>query len=106
MKFTVAAVVVKRNKAKEIMTQDSPPDRPYPLGALRPGQGGYISAIEAPEATVLRLLEMGLIEDAYIEVVHEAPFSSDPIAVRVRGGLLGLRRQEADCILVRKVTRP
>ena len=66
------------------------------------GQGGYICRIDGPEATVRRLLEMGMIEEAYVEIVHEAPFGGDPVAVRVRGGLLALRRQEATCVTVRK----
>jgi len=82
--------------------KDFLPDRPFHLSELKPGQAAYISRIEAPNDTTLRLLEMGLIEDAYVEVMHEAPFGRDPIAVRVRGCLLGLRRQEAAYILVRK----
>jgi len=45
---------------------------------------------------------MGMVEEAYVEIVHEAPFGRDPVAVRVRGGLLALRRQEAACVTIRK----
>ncbi len=75
------------------------------LGKLNPGQGGWVARIEGPEVMVRRLMEMGLVEDAYVEVVHEAPFGKDPLAVRVRGGLLALRRQEAAHITLRKVKR-
>ena len=78
------------------------PDRPLLLGELRKGQGGFICSIAGPEATIRRLLEMGMVEEAYVEIVHEAPFGGDPVAVRVRGGLLALRRQEASCVTVRK----
>jgi len=78
------------------------PDVPLCLGDLRRGQGGYICRLEGPEATVRRLLEMGMVEEAYVEIVHEAPFGRDPVAVRVRGGLLALRRQEAACVTIRK----
>lgn len=78
------------------------PDQPLPLGQMSKGQGGYICRIEGPEVTVRRLLEMGMVEEAYVEIVHEAPFGGDPVAVRVRGGLLALRRQEASCVTVRK----
>lgn len=81
-------------------------DTPVCLGELRKGEGGYICRVEGPEATVRRLLEMGMIEEAYVEIVHEAPFGRDPVAVRVRGGLLGLRRQEASCVLLRKAQLP
>ena len=78
------------------------PDVPLCLGDLHRGQGGYICRLEGPEATVRRLLEMGMVEEAYVEIVHEAPFGRDPVAVRVRGGLLALRRQEAACVTIRK----
>ena len=70
------------------------------LAQLRKGQGGHICRLEGPEATVRRLLEMGMVEEAYVEIVHEAPFGGDPVAVRVRGALLALRRQEAGCVTV------
>lgn len=78
------------------------PDQPLRLGQMSKGQGGYICRIEGPEATVRRLLEMGMVEEAFVEIIHEAPFGGDPVAVRVRGGLLALRRQEASCVTVRK----
>ena len=81
-------------------------DTPVCLGELRKGEGGYICRVEGPDSTVRRLLEMGMVEDAYVEIVHEAPFGRDPVAVRVRGGLLGLRRQEASCVLLRKAKVP
>ncbi|MCE9626050.1 MAG: ferrous iron transport protein A [Deltaproteobacteria bacterium] len=82
--------------------RESPPDTPLCLGEMHRGQGGYICRVEGPEATVRRLLEMGMVEEAYVEIVHEAPFGRDPVAVRVRGGLLALRRQEAACVTIRK----
>ena len=81
-------------------------DTPVRLGELRKGEGGYICQVEGDEALVRRLLEMGLVEEAYVEIVHEAPFGRDPVAVRVRGGLLGLRRQEASHVLLRKAKAP
>ncbi|MGK5085813.1 FeoA family protein [Bdellovibrionota bacterium FG-1] len=53
---------------------------------------------------IARLMEMGLIEGSSIEVVHEAPFSGDPIAVRVRGALIALRRNEANHVWVKRVS--
>lgn len=76
---------------------------PFSLGDMHQGEKGWISKVEGPDLVVRRLLEMGLVEEAYIEVMHEAPFGKDPVAVRVRGALLALRRQEAKCVIVRKV---
>lgn len=47
-----------------------------------------------------RLMEMGLLEGSRVEVAHEAPFGGDPIAVRVRGALIALRRNEANQVWV------
>lgn len=74
------------------------------LDQLCPGEGGYIIGLEGASYLVRRLLEMGMIEGSYVEVVHEAPFGRDPIAVRVRGGMLALRRQEAKLITLRRET--
>jgi ferrous iron transport protein A len=41
-----------------------------------------------------------LLEGSTVEVLHEAPFGKDPIAVRVRGALLALRRSEANHVRV------
>jgi ferrous iron transport protein A len=76
------------------------------LDQLQTGEGGWISRIEGPEPILRRLLEMGVVEDSFIEVVHEAPFGKDPLAIRVRGGLLALRRQEAKHVWVRRSPSP
>lgn len=88
-------------------THPSPTPGVAKLGELRKGQGGKILSIgipsaseEAPDDLPQRLMEMGLLEGFYVEVVHEAPFGGDPIAVRVRGTLLALRRNEANQVLV------
>ncbi len=72
-----------------------------PLGSLKPGSRGTILSLTPdPEGVTQRLLEMGLLEGSPIEVMHEAPFGRDPIAVRVRGTLIALRRQEANLVEV------
>lgn len=71
------------------------------LGGLAKGQGGRIVTVQGQsEELVERLLAMGLLEGSLVELVHEAPFGGDPVAVRVRGALLALRRSEADYIEV------
>jgi ferrous iron transport protein A len=71
------------------------------LGELQKGQKGRVRSID-PAAGELgrRLLEMGVLEGGLVEVVHEAPLSRDPIAIRARGTLIGLRRREANWIEV------
>lgn len=72
------------------------------LGDLCKGSRAVILGFElGPEdKSKKRLLEMGFLEGASVEIVHEAPFGKDPIAVRIRGTLFGLRRVEAHRILV------
>lgn len=47
-----------------------------------------------------RLLEMGFVEGARIELMHEGPIRRDPIAVRVDDTTVAVRRRDADVILV------
>jgi ferrous iron transport protein A len=77
------------------------------LGELRQGQRAVVAKLASPLSTEKvhpsgghRLLEMGLLVGSEVEVVHEAPFWGDPIAVRVRGTLIAMRRSEANQILV------
>jgi ferrous iron transport protein A len=47
-----------------------------------------------------RLLEMGFDEGAEVETLHAAPLGGDPIAVRVDGAVVALRRALARGILL------
>ena len=48
-----------------------------------------------------RLLEIGFVEGAQVEIIHEGLIGGDPIAVRLDDMRVALRRREADAILVR-----
>ncbi|MTJ83195.1 MAG: ferrous iron transport protein A [Telmatospirillum sp.] len=48
-----------------------------------------------------RLLEMGFVEGAAVEILHDGPIMRDPIAVRVDDITIALRRAAANSILVR-----
>ena len=50
-----------------------------------------------------RLLELGFIEGAEVVVLHEGPVARDPLAVRVNGATIALRRREAMAILVTRI---
>lgn len=73
------------------------------LGELAVGESGTITRVrtagDGAEGTSgdigRRLLEMGFLEGARVELAFAAPFGGDPIAVRVRGALIALRRAEA-----------
>ncbi|MBN9005631.1 MAG: ferrous iron transport protein A [Rhizobiales bacterium] len=82
--------------------------RAVPLGLARHGFQGRVDAIvvdgdrlgvSAAEIE-RRLLELGIVEGAAVHILHEGPIGRDPIAVRVNGTTIALRRREAMAILV------
>ena len=64
------------------------------------GVSGAAEAVAAEELE-RRLLEMGFVEGAAIEVLHEGLFGRDPIAVRVDDTRVALRRREAAAVSVK-----
>ena len=78
------------------------------LGLAHRGFRGRIAAIEVPKATSdlpegeleRRLVELGFIEGAEVEILHEGLFGRDPIAVRVNDATVAIRRREAMAIVV------
>jgi ferrous iron transport protein A len=83
--------------------------RPHlPLGLARRGFRGVIQHIAAVDtgsalsATELesRLIELGFVEGAQVEVLHEGIIGRDPIAVRVDSITVAVRRREAMAVIV------
>jgi ferrous iron transport protein A len=78
------------------------------LGGERPGFRGRIAAIEAADGALglageeleSRLIELGFVEGASVEVLHEGPLGGDPIAVRVNGSTIALGRRAAMAVIV------
>ena len=68
---------------------------------LGPGKPAHVLRVDADGAVRQRLLDMGLIPGAKIEVERTAP-GGDPVWVRLLGSQLALRRKEAEAILVRE----
>ena len=62
-----------------------------------PAQSGGVSNQELER----RLLEMGFVEGARVELVHEGLIGRDPIAVRLDDMRVAMRRREARCVLAR-----
>ena len=81
------------------------------LADMRRGARGEVLAVSpetmagVPEAERAelerRLLEIGFVEGARIEVLHEGFIGRDPIAVRLDDMRVALRRREAQGVLVR-----
>jgi ferrous iron transport protein A len=67
------------------------------IHSLRVADGG--TGLSGPELE-RRLLELGFVEGAAVELLHEGLFGGDPIAVRVAHTTIALRRREAMAVLV------
>jgi len=79
------------------------------LGDARVGFRGRILALDMNRAAAAglpgpelerRLLELGFVEGATVELLHQGLFGRDPIAVRVAATTIALRRREAMAIVV------
>jgi ferrous iron transport protein A len=83
-------------------------ERSSPLGLARRGFSGRIQAIRAESSAQgllvaeleRRLLELGFVEGATVEILHEGPLGRDPIAVRLNNNTIALRRSEAMAVFV------
>jgi len=77
-----------------------------PLGQAPCGFRGRVDAIKVRDDTTglsaceieSRLIELGFVEGAHVEILHEGAFGRDPIAVRVNHATIALRRREAMAI--------
>ncbi|GBD31803.1 MAG: hypothetical protein KatS3mg081_1547 [Gemmatimonadales bacterium] len=84
------------------MTEDSI----VPLGSLRPGDRAWVLSLAADGAEEARLLDLGFTPGSAVECVFGSPMG-DPIAYRVRGALVALRRAQSEKIMVtRRVQQP
>ena len=91
-----------------IAGDDAPSGDTQSLGAAPVGFKGRIRVVRVRagdhglSAAELerRLIELGFIEGARVEVLHQGLFGRDPIAVRVNETTVALRRREAAAILV------
>ena len=88
--------------------------RPVPanLESLADGRRGFSGVIADVRASATagglpaaelerRLLEMGFVEGARVEILHEGFIGRDPICVRLDDMRVALRRREARSVLVR-----
>jgi ferrous iron transport protein A len=81
----------------------------HPLGQAPRGFRGVIVSVghnsnQASEFEIeleRRLLEIGFVEGASVELLHQGFIGKDPIAVRVGDMNVALRRRDANAILVR-----
>jgi ferrous iron transport protein A len=90
------------------MTEQDQARQPLPLGLAKRGYSGVILQLAARDASSTlpdielesRLIELGFVEGAHVEVLHEGIVGGDPIAVRVENVTIAVRRREAMAIIV------
>jgi ferrous iron transport protein A len=70
-----------------------------PLDQMEPGEHGRIVKIGLRGKLRLKLMDMGLIQDAVIEVLGIAPLG-DPMEIKLKGFNLSLRKEDARLIMV------
>lgn len=92
----------------------SEPDRELrlmPLGEMKTGARARIVRIGESQAggnagmseLEQRFLEMGFEENSEITLAHTGPVGRDPMAIRMNGSLVALRRRDAMCLFVEVV---
>ena len=92
----------------EVESEANGTKRPVPLGTVKRGYSGVIQRLSTGEASSSlpdlelesRLIELGFVEGARVEVLHEGIVGGDPIAVRVENVTIAVRRREAMAIIV------
>lgn len=84
-------------RARSIPLADLPVGSPARIVSV--GSGGE-AADEPVDLLDLRLLEMGFAEGGEVEIAHTGLFGGDPLAIRLRGTLVAMRRREAMRIAV------
>lgn len=78
------------------------------LGEQLPGFVGTIRELDcragdsavAPHELEQQLVEMGFLEGARVQILHQGAIKRDPIAVRVSNITVALRRREAMAVVV------
>jgi ferrous iron transport protein A len=80
---------------------------PGRLGSCPKGWHGRVTGFGATESPSIpwaelerRLLEIGFVEGARVEVLQEGPIGHDPIAVRVDDTTVAVRRRDAAAVRV------
>lgn len=94
------------------MIDDGDAAAPMPLGRAGKGFRGVVVQVGAssgttsvdPDELERRLLEIGFVEGARVEILEVGLIGGDPLAIRLDDMRVALRRREADAVLVRPET--
>ncbi|ASS76421.1 ferrous iron transport protein A [Tumebacillus algifaecis] len=73
-----------------------------PLPDLLIGERARVVSLNATGAQRRRMLDLGLVPQAVIEALRKSP-AGDPVAYRIRGAVIALRREEASLVMVTRI---
>lgn len=73
-----------------------------PLNELQPGEKGKVVKIGLKGKFRLKLMDMGMVRGAGVEVLGIAPLG-DPMEIKIKGFNLSIRKNEAGLILIETV---
>lgn len=76
--------------------------KPLTLADLHEGHEGILDRIDLPNDESRRLMELGFLPNSRITAARRSPFG-DPTIYRVDGSEVALRRETADCMVLRPV---
>jgi ferrous iron transport protein A len=69
------------------------------LADLSPGQSGVVKELHSQGPERRRMMDLGMVPGTVITVEMNSPLG-DPVAYRVRGALVALRREQARLVLI------
>ena len=72
------------------------------LDKVEPGKKGVVVQIKGTGSTRRRLMDMGIVSGALVEVIRRAPLG-EPIEFKIKGYHLTLRKAEAEMVTVELV---
>ncbi|WP_412887837.1 FeoA family protein [Bacillus sp. 1P06AnD] len=74
-----------------------------PLSSLQPGDKLIVSTLQIEPVMRRRLLDLGFVPGFAVEMIQKSPLG-DPIAFRVSGTTIALRKEECDQIFGERVS--
>lgn len=69
------------------------------LAELSPGMSGTVLSVDGSSGFASRLMEMGFVPGAVVDVLRQAPFGG-PVLYRIHGVSVSMRPTEAQNVLV------
>lgn len=69
------------------------------LATLQEGQSAQVASLLNTGSIKRRLQDLGLVEGTQVRCIQKSPYG-DPVAYSIRGAVIALRAEDAQCILV------